>query len=176
MEGELKIVSLTIEQPNKDLNRYCYDEKSHTFYQTPLIFLAASKGYTGAYGWLDDTYLGPQKHLDAFYLTERRCHLGDSKKGVLCGALYRANGDHKMIVMDYTVMDRMKKYDFSFLPMDWRHQLNSVFGKLKGDEKWINAKKATELLQHYLQEMRTNPLNISRRDPQEEPHKLMSRY
>ena len=148
----MKTVSLTIEQPNNDLSRYGYNDKANMFFQTPYTFLPVAKGYKGAYGWLDETYLGPQKHLDAFYLTERRCFLGDNKKGILCGALFRKNGDHKMIVLDYTILDRMRKYELSALPKEWFQQLQKVFGNLAFDEKWLTAKQANELLEKYIKE------------------------
>lgn len=171
----MKIVTMTIEQPNKDFTRYGFDECKRIFFETPFTFLPVLRGYTGAYGWLNDTYMGPQKHLDAYYLTERRCHLGDNKKGVLCGALYRKNGDHKMIVMDYTIMDRMQKYDLAHLPKEWFKQLQNVFGNLSKDERWLNAKEANDLLEGYLASLQDGGIKLlhtSEKDPLLVLHKL----
>ena len=85
----MKIVEMTVEQPNRDLTRYTYNENKNEFNQTPFKFMPASKGYTGAYGWLNETYRNGQEHLDTYFITQRRCQLGENFKGVLCGALYR---------------------------------------------------------------------------------------
>lgn len=171
--GKMKIVALTIEQPNREYIRYQYNEKAKMFYETPYTFLPTLKGFTGAYGWLDETYMGPTKHLDAYYLTHRRCHLGDRKKGVLCGALFRNNGDHKFIIVDYTVMESMTKYDLTGLPKMWFKQLQKIFGNLSKDERWLNANEAIKLYEKYL---KTNNLkNIKSFDTSKKDRLLVQR-
>ena len=135
-------VRIVIEQPWHEPRRITYDAERDAFVRTDARSLLHARDFTGAYGWIAGTGMPPGMHFDCLLLTARTPCPGDMLEGLVCGAFFRIDGDHKFVAVDPDAWDQTGPPDLSMLPPGRREELTGLYPRVEEGEGWVGRERA----------------------------------
>ena len=92
----------------------------------------------------------PDPHFAVLLITGKEVKSGDVLEAYICGAFFRAAGDHQFVALDADLRYRVHKPDLDSMDGETYAQLMRLYPPIGENEGWFGAEAARDYLRQHL--------------------------
>ena len=141
------IYTVKIEQTFKYPNRMKYIAQTDTFIEKSCLSLSYVRNVRQPYGWIKESGIPPNEHIDVIIMTDKEYELGDEERVKIIGVFRRNDGDHKLV----GVLEELDINDFSELSDKEKNDMHLLYPREDVGEGWLGREQAEGIIEAFFE-------------------------
>lgn len=139
------IFTARIEQTIDYPKRMKYIAQTDSFIEKDCDSLSYIRNVSQPYGWIKESGIPPNEHLDVIIMTDRKYRLGDEERVKIIGVFCRNDGDNKFV----GVLENSVAEDFSELSEKEKADLHRLYPREDAGEGWFGRMTAEKMIKEF---------------------------